>query len=73
MFWSAFFLFAMVLSLSHVAAGQTGIGSTEVVRLLLEMGANIDAMDNKGKTALFYATAYGYTAVANILREKGAH
>jgi ankyrin repeat protein len=47
-------------------------GYTDVVKLLLERGANIEAMDNHGNTALFSAAALGRTEVVKLLLEKGA-
>jgi ankyrin repeat protein len=48
-------------------------GSGEVVLLLLDKGANIEAKDNDGSTALKWATDAGNTETANLLRLKGAH
>ena len=42
----------------------------EVVELLLEHGADVNAKDNHGQTALEYAR--GYEDVAEILRKYGA-
>jgi ankyrin repeat protein len=43
------------------------------VKLLLEKGANIEAKDNKGETALTMAVSKDKTETAKLLREKGAH
>jgi serine/threonine-protein phosphatase 6 regulatory ankyrin repeat subunit B len=48
-------------------------GSLEVVRLLLEKGANIDSKGNDGSTALKWATDAGHTEVVKLLQERGAH
>jgi len=36
-------------------------GNIKVVRLLLEKGANIEAKDNTGETALIWAAIHGRT------------
>ena len=40
----------------------------EVTRLLLLAGADRDAVDSRGKTALEYATEYGLQRIAEVLR-----
>lgn len=42
--------------------------SAEIVRLLLEAGANASVKDAKGKTALDYATERGHTQAAELLK-----
>ncbi|MBN1393368.1 MAG: ankyrin repeat domain-containing protein [Sedimentisphaerales bacterium] len=44
----------------------------ELVKLLLDYGANVNAKDQKGQTALDIATEKGYTDVAEVLRKHGA-
>ena len=79
------FSLAMVLSWSPLAAGQAGSnsldyqlisaaynGDTTVVQQLLEKGANIEAKDNDGDTALKAAERKGNTEIVKLLREKGA-
>jgi ankyrin repeat protein len=41
------------------------------VRLLLTDGADIDAKDNNGRTALDFAVLHNYTDVAEMLRQRG--
>jgi ankyrin repeat protein len=41
------------------------------VRLLLEKGADVEAKDNSGWTALHYAARRGHEAVVRLLLEKG--
>lgn len=47
-------------------------GDTEKLELLLERGADIDARDKYGVTALMLASANGYTATTEFLLGKGA-
>lgn len=47
-------------------------GHAEVVRLLLEYGADFEMKDSRGLTALRLAVANGHEAVARLLLEKGA-
>jgi len=47
-------------------------GYTEIVQLLLEKGADVNAETNDGKTALMYAAAKGRTEIVQLLLEKGA-
>jgi ankyrin repeat protein len=43
------------------------------MRLLLDHGANIDAQDHTGRTALIYATYAENTDVVKLLLENGAN
>ena len=47
-------------------------GDVDVVRALLEKGANVNAKDSDGETALMKAAYYGYADVVRVLIEKGA-
>ncbi len=47
-------------------------GHKEVAELLITKGADINAKDDGGKTALSYAVEGGYTEIAEILRKHGA-
>ena len=47
-------------------------GALEVVRLLLEHGANVDAKDNDRETALQVAARHGHDEVVELLRKHGA-
>lgn len=44
----------------------------ELVRFLVENGANVNATSNKGKTPLSIATEAGYTNIVEILKAAGA-
>ncbi|KAM3510890.1 hypothetical protein MY11210_005493 [Beauveria gryllotalpidicola] len=44
-----------------------------IVKMLLEKGANIDAKDNDGRTALSYVAEKGHEAIVKLLLEKGAN
>ena len=43
------------------------------VRLLLDYGADVNAVDARGRTALQVARAAGFTTVVDLLVERGAH
>ncbi|KAI9892747.1 MAG: hypothetical protein M1814_001167 [Vezdaea aestivalis] len=47
-------------------------GHELIVRLLLEKGADIEAKDNSGKTALYWAARNGHETVVRLLLEEGA-
>ena len=47
-------------------------GALEVVRLLLERGADVKVKDKNGETALQEVAARGYNKVVELLREYGA-
>jgi ankyrin repeat protein len=47
-------------------------GSSEVLGLLLDVGADPNCVDSRGKTPLYYAVAYGRLEMASMLVEKGA-
>ncbi len=44
----------------------------EIVRMLLEKGADVNAQKNDGETALMIAIQYGRAEIANLLLKKGA-
>jgi ankyrin repeat protein len=46
-------------------------GHEAVIRLLLELRADINAWDNKGRTALHHAAGEGHKAVVRLLLELG--
>ena len=47
-------------------------GHTDIARLLLEHGANINAADDGGSTALMEAALKGHTETVRLLVERGA-
>jgi ankyrin repeat protein len=47
-------------------------GHTDIVQSLLNNGANVNAIDNKGRTALILASENGAAGIVQILLEKGA-
>ena len=47
-------------------------GNLGVLRYLLDRGADLEAKDNKGKTALHWAARGGHAGVASLLLERGA-
>jgi ankyrin repeat protein len=53
----------------HLAALQ---GSTDLVRVLVEGGADVNAVNEYGHTPLFYAARHGHRATAEALMTAGA-
>ena len=47
-------------------------GRVDVVKVLIEKGADVNAKSSTGDTALIRATRYGHPDVVNILRNAGA-
>ena len=47
-------------------------GYTEIVKLLLEAGADVNTKNNDGYTALALASKNGYTKIVELLKEAGA-
>ena len=54
----------------HVAAWQ---GNTEIVKLLLEHGADAEESNCDGKPGLLWAVKYGYPEIEQMLRKAGAN
>jgi ankyrin repeat protein len=48
-------------------------GKPDVVKLLLDKGANIDARDSQGHTALWWAVDGNKADLVNLLQARGAH
>ncbi len=70
----------IITSGAHVNApygGETCLmnaaNKPEVLKFLLDQGADIHAKNGFGKTALFYAVQFGDTACVSALLERGAH
>ncbi len=57
--------------LVYVCRGDNGEHPDEILRLL-ELGADVDVRNYKGKTGLHYAAKAGFLTVINLLIEKGA-
>ena len=47
-------------------------GHDEVVRVLLDAGADVNASEENGKGALYYASDEGHTSTAQLLLDRGA-
>ena len=48
-------------------------GHVEIVKYLIERGANVHAETSTQDTALSYASANGHTIISDILLQCGAH
>jgi len=48
------------------------LGRTEVVRILLDKGADVKHMNRDRKTALLFASEYGHTETVGVLLDNGA-
>ncbi|MCE7980488.1 MAG: ankyrin repeat domain-containing protein [Caldilinea sp. CFX5] len=59
--------------LEAIILGDGGARHTEVVRLLVEAGADVNLADGNGVSPLAHAQQRGHTAIAEILRKAGAH
>ena len=49
------------------------VGRTETVKLLIDAGADLNAVDNNGKTALHHASSKGNTDIVRLLIAAGAN
>jgi ankyrin repeat protein len=58
--------------LEAIILGDGGPRHTEVVRLLVEAGADVNIADSAGVTPLGHAQQHGYDEIAEILRRAGA-
>ncbi|KAK3366315.1 ankyrin repeat-containing domain protein, partial [Lasiosphaeria ovina] len=64
----------LIQSIEHPnARDYWGEGYKAVVELLLEKGADIEAVDSDGRTPLYIAAERGHEAVVKLLLEKGAN
>ena len=54
----------------HWFAG--GDNSTQIVKDLLDAGANINSKDDEGNTPLWWACRYGYIETIKLLIDRGA-
>lgn len=53
----------------HIAAKR---GNLDIVQLLIERGAELNALNSMGQTPLFLAVQGGHKDIANLLIERGA-
>ena len=58
--------------LEAVILGDGGAAHTEIVRLLVAHGANVNLADAQGVPALAHAEQRGQRAIADVLRRAGA-
>ncbi|KAK9396750.1 protein TANC2 [Crotalus adamanteus] len=61
-----------VLNNAPILCVQSHLGYSEMVALLLEFGANVDASSESGLTSLGYAAAAGYLSIVALLCKKRA-
>lgn len=61
-----------MLNNAPILCVQAHLGYTEMVALLLEFGAHVDASSESGLTPLGYAAAAGYLSIVVILCKKRA-
>ena len=54
--------------LEAIILGDGGPVHTEIVRLLVQGGADVNIADKDGVTPLTHAKRHGYTAIAQILQ-----
>jgi hypothetical protein len=59
--------------LEAIILGGGDPAHTEVVRLLVDAGADVNLADGQGVTPLTHAEESGYAEMAKILRAAGAH
>ena len=62
-------------ALMWAAGYEDGVGvraAASVVELLLDAGARLDAVDDRGRTALMIAAGLGHAEMADTLIERGA-
>jgi ankyrin repeat protein len=69
---SMFFVSLLFLSSCANLIDTAKKGDTARVKALIDKGANINAKDKNGRTALMWASEKGYTEIVKLLREKGA-
>jgi ankyrin repeat protein len=48
------------------------IGNEEIIKILLDAGAEVNAKDKGGYTALVWATENGHADIAGLLKQFGA-
>ncbi len=63
---------AQDLDKNDVLRAAAGSGKVDIIRYLLEQGAEVDSEDSSGATPLFHAAMAGHTAVCGLLLDKGA-
>jgi ankyrin repeat protein len=60
------------MSAARIPWWKPRAGNSDLVRLLVERGADPNVRDGLGDTALAVATAKGHDGIAALLRERGA-
>lgn len=57
---------------SSILVAATALGQIEIVKYLLQVGADIESRDAFGATSLFVAAMFGYEEIAKVLLENNA-
>ena len=63
---------ALILAASTNEPGPTESSRTDNVRALFDAGADLEAKDKEGSTALMTAEERGHAEIAELLRKAGA-
>jgi hypothetical protein len=61
-----------IIKLRYLCQVPVDSGHLEIVKLLLERGADVHAMNDKGETAYQVSMQRGHRKIADLLREHGA-
>ncbi|PKP37908.1 MAG: hypothetical protein CVT97_03720 [Bacteroidetes bacterium HGW-Bacteroidetes-14] len=59
--------------MGSISVGFSNSTYTEILGILIEKGAKLEAEDKEGNTALYWAQRYGRTRSADLLLAKGAN
>src|SRR5205085_11979331 len=57
---------------ASASVSSSTVGRMGVIQGLLKLGADLNAMDRDGETAMHYAASSGYSDIIEVLAEQGA-